>query len=43
MAEQRLNGLAHQELPKSLQRKFGPSQFVAGLFRWLLRILHYPK
>lgn len=31
-----------QDLPRSLQRKFGTSRFVAGLLRLPLRILHYP-
>ncbi|HEY9662816.1 MAG TPA: GNAT family N-acetyltransferase [Allocoleopsis sp.] len=33
---------AWEELPRSLQRKFGTSKFLAGLFRLPLRILHYP-
>lgn len=32
-----------QDLPRSLQRKFGTSKLLAGLFRLPLRILHYPR
>ncbi|GAB4378560.1 MAG: hypothetical protein Kow00121_30690 [Elainellaceae cyanobacterium] len=32
-----------QDLPPSLQRKFGTSKFVAGLLRLPLRILHHPS
>lgn len=32
-----------QDLPKSLQRKFGLSKTVAGLLGLPLRILHYPQ
>lgn len=32
-----------QDLPRSLQRKFGASKFVAGFLRLPLRILHYPN
>ncbi|HEY9625328.1 MAG TPA: GNAT family N-acetyltransferase [Crinalium sp.] len=31
-----------EELPRSLQRKFGTSKLVAGVFRLPLRILYYP-
>jgi amino-acid N-acetyltransferase len=34
---------AWQDLPWSLQRKFGASKFAAGLLRLPLRILHYPN
>ena len=32
-----------QDLPRSLQRKFGTSQFVARLLRLPLRLLRYPN
>jgi len=32
-----------QNLPRSLQRKFGTSRFVARLLRLPLRVLHYPN
>lgn len=32
-----------EDLPQSLQRKFGTSRVVAGLLRLPLRILHYPN
>lgn len=32
-----------QNLPPSLQQKFGASRFVAGLLRLPLRVLHYPN
>jgi amino-acid N-acetyltransferase len=31
-----------QELPRSLQRKFGTSKFVAGVLRLPLQVLRYP-
>lgn len=34
---------AWQDLPQSLQRKFGTSKFVAAFLGLPLRILHYPK
>ncbi|MBD2028320.1 GNAT family N-acetyltransferase [Leptolyngbya sp. FACHB-711] len=35
--------VAWQDLPQSLKRKYGISEFVAGLFRLPLQILHYPN
>lgn len=35
--------ISQQDLPQSLQRKFGTSQVVAELLRLPLRILHYPN
>jgi amino-acid N-acetyltransferase len=32
-----------EDLPQSLQRKFGTSKFLAGLLRLPLRVLHYPN
>lgn len=32
-----------QDLPQSLQRKFGTSKFLARLFQLPLRVLHYPN
>jgi amino-acid N-acetyltransferase len=32
-----------QDLPRSLQRKFGTSRFLAGLLRLPLQVLHYPN
>lgn len=34
---------AWQNLPRSLQRKFGTSKFVAGLLQLPLRLLRYPN